>query len=473
MKNKVFLLLAVLSVFVFEQNVQAQYSHLYYHCVGDTIQYNTPIYYHNWWGFETSYHNRTSTGACHIKHLFEKKILSYYFTPTPLKVIGIAAFYPFLGWNQYTNSYLPPRKQEYILLYEATIDSFYEVKSVPWQASDDTTRYIRLRGRRPYHSDDYEAWSNDPSVICCDGVRWDRIVPVVEYYFDSAIVVQDSFYVGLTDNSTLPPFDDSVLLSGDVQFWYALNNFRQDCEGRIASNESGNNFCGLYWPSIRIGYSFGITGLAAFDTLYTNYDFVPMVFPIIMVDTTEPPAEYCPPVENLQVHNMGGDTVEVTWDAHPDHRYGYEVQYGTVGQPLSAWTTIWCERNYALIMGLQMGRSYNLRVRPYCDSEKIDTGDWCRSVFFTVQEGTDVGLAPSPLSQHTTLSPNPATSSVTVSSDYIIMSLDLYDAAGRHLWSQPENRRSETIDVSNYAAGRYLLMITTSQGTTAKAFIKQ
>ena len=31
--------------------LQAQYSHLYYHRTGDTIQYYSPIYYHNRWGF--------------------------------------------------------------------------------------------------------------------------------------------------------------------------------------------------------------------------------------------------------------------------------------------------------------------------------------------------------------------------------------------------------------------------------------
>lgn len=457
------------------ESTQAQYSHLYYHRTGDTIPYNTPIYYHNWWGFETSYHTNRHTANVGPKTPFEKKLLSYYFTPTPLKVIGIAAFSPCLGWNTYTESYQPPQQQEYMLIYEASPDSLYEVANAPWQAFYDTSRYIHIRGRRPANGGS-GYWSGSDTVVCCGGIRWDMWIPVAEYYFDSPLVVYDSFYMGVTsydDPHNLSPLDPAGLYCSDWQYWYSSNRYRTDCEGRVAPSYNDNSICGLSWPSIRYGFSRDIAGLDANDVVYTHTDFVPMVFPIIQVDTTVPPEEYCPPVENLAVHNLGGGTVEVTWDAHPDHRYGYDVQVGFLGQPLSAWTTRYSERNFVQIPDLEVGRMYNIRVRAFCDAEEVDISDWCDVLMFAVEDSTEVGMEPSPLSQHTTVAPNPSTHSVTVSSDFVIMSLDLYDAAGRHLWNQQVGRRSETLDLSSHAAGRYLLMVTTPHGTTPKVLIKQ
>ena len=48
----------LLAVTAMAWEAQAQYSDLYYHRVGDTIMYDSPIYYHNWWGFENSYQSQ-------------------------------------------------------------------------------------------------------------------------------------------------------------------------------------------------------------------------------------------------------------------------------------------------------------------------------------------------------------------------------------------------------------------------------
>lgn len=303
----------------------------------------------------------------------------------------------------------------------------------------------------------------------------DWLIPLTEYYLDSPVVVYDSFYVGLSDYSDdFPPFS-GVLCHPYSIIHASYDHARNGCErDDDVPSQSGNTNCDLNWPTIHIGFSYyDLAIVPARDTVYTNYNFIPLVFPIIQVDTTVPPEEYCPPVENLAVHNLGGGMVEVTWDAHPDHRYGYDVQVGFLGQPLSAWTTRYSERNFVQIPDLEVGRMYNIRVRAFCDAEEVDISDWCDVLMFAVEDSTEVGMEPSPLSQHTTVAPNPSTHSVTVSSDFVILSLDLYDAAGRHLWNQQVGRRSETLDLSSHSAGRYLLMVTTPQGTTPKALVKR
>ena len=53
MKNRR-LCLTVIAVML-TVGVQAQYSDLYYHRVGDTIEWRSPIGYYSWWEFEYFY----------------------------------------------------------------------------------------------------------------------------------------------------------------------------------------------------------------------------------------------------------------------------------------------------------------------------------------------------------------------------------------------------------------------------------
>ncbi len=444
--------------------LQAQYSHLYYHRTGDTIQYDSPIYYHGWWGFEESYHSRGRTAVIMGGGPYAKELLSYHFTPAPLEVIGVATATLLRPWDQLTQSFVPPTRQEYLLIYEATPDSVFKVAEYPIDPYADTSRHIHVRGRM------HRGNETSDTSRCCDGIRWDHLVPLTEYYFDSPVTVYDSFYVGYSDYSAAT----SPLCLSYSQWGAYTDHARKGCRWEDEEDsQSGNAICDLSWPTIRIGYSYPVASLDANDTLYANFHWIPLVFPIIRVDTTVPPAQYCPPVENLRVENLGGGTVQISWDAHPDHRYGYDVQTGSVGQPTSAWTTRYSEQNFIQIDGLQAGRGYYVRVRGFCDAEEIDISDWCQAVGFTLEDSTTAILQPSALSQHTTLHPNPATGSVAVSSDYVILSLDLYDAAGRHLWNQPVGSQHISIDLSALPAGRYLLMVSTPAGTTPKALIKQ
>ena len=290
-------------------DAQAQYSHLYYHRTGDTIQYDSPIYYHGWWGFEDSYHTGNHNCSIYGHYSSFLKHLSYYFTPSPLEVIGMAM----LRWpdiidfegNRIDTTY----RQEYLYLYEADSDSIRELRSVPWDFTSPL-RYIHIRGRN--HGIDEEFWnSNDPEKPCCNGLRWDRLLPVAEYYFDTPVTVYDSFYVGVSNFSDAeglinPP--PALVPCG--MYYYERNRNHYGCERNQYSDDVNNSFCGVYWPSILIQFNHPQSGFLG-DTLYKHFDDIPMVFPIIRVDTTVPPAQYCPPVENLQVHNLGGGNVEL------------------------------------------------------------------------------------------------------------------------------------------------------------------
>lgn len=448
---------------------QAQYSDLYYHRTGDTIMYDSPIYYHNWWDFENSYHTQDRRYI-----LFPMgtpyKLLSYGFTPTPLEVIGIAFLQPEMLRDLQTGELLDSLPlQEYFLIYEATLDSIHKVAEIPWHPND-LSRHIIIRGNGSTVGTPGSSFDSD-SLCCNNGVRWSQTLPLVEYYFDSSVFVHDSFYIGQTYYSYLHPSVNRHL-SGFPPFNYYNSRSAGgwvNCEGQ-SSTEHGysNEICGMYWPSI----VYNLPGTSIYNEhpnpWYTNYWIVPMVFPIIRVDTTVPPPDYCPPVENLQVLTAGDSCVDVSWDAFINHQYGYEVQYGPRSMPMGNWQSVFPNFNFAHICELDPTFLYGLRVRPYCDEDKQE-GEWSEVVYFRPTVGA--ALEPSELSKHTTVAPNPATESVRVESDYVIMKVDLYDAVGQHVWNIPVHGRLMDIDLNGLAAGVYHLLITTSDGTTAKRLV--
>lgn len=449
----------LLAVTAMAWEAQAQYSDLYYHRVGDTIMYDSPIYYHNWWGFEQSYQTQERRYRLRRYSAPELELLSYSFTAAPLEVIGLASLQPWVYPEH--DSIIP--QQEYFYIYEATPDSVYKVAEVPWHL-DDPHRIIYIRGNGTIN--DYNDSFGNDSVCCGSGTRWYEACRIVEYYFDTPIILHDSFYVSRTYNS----WQDYLAPGFGFQYYNAYPGGGWiDCEGQSSTiHELNNEVCGLYWPSI---VSF-IPGTALYDEhpspWYTNYTIVPMVFPIIRVDTTVPPPDYCPPVENLQVQTAGDSCVDVTWDAFINHQFGYEVQYGPRSMPMGNWESAYPDINFAHLCDLNPDFLYGLRVRPYCNADKQE-GEWSETVYFRPTVGA--ATEPSALSQHTTLAPNPATESVTVGSDFVVLKMDLYDAVGQHIWNIPVHGRSTQIDLAGLAAGSYHLLITTSQGVTVKRLV--
>lgn len=445
----------LLAVTAMAWEAQAQYSDLYYHRVGDTIMYDSPIYYHNWWGFENSYQTQDHMYLLDRHSTPERLLLSYSFTSTPLKVIGIAAMQP---WGYVLqDSIIPVPQQEYFVIYKATPDSVYKVAEAPWHF-DDPIRKIIIRSNGGTHG-------VTDSVCCNTGTRWSNIYSIAEYYFDSSFIINDSFYVGRTYNS----WQDYLAPGLGFQYYNVYwNGGWINCEGQSGTPDRYNEVCGLYWPSIV--YNFPGTSIynEHSDPWYTNYWTIPMVFPIIQVDTTVPPPDYCPPVENLQVQTAGDSCVDVTWDAFINHQFGYEVQYGPRSMPMGNWESAYPDINFAHLCDLNPDFLYGLRVRPYCNADKQE-GEWSEVVYFRPTVGA--ATEPSALSQHTTLAPNPATESVRVESDYVIMKVDVYDAVGQHVWNIPVYGRRTEIDLGGLTAGGYHLLITTSQGVTVKRLV--
>ena len=483
---------------------QAQYSHLYYHCQRDTIIRDAETYYHSWWEFENSLSTHQIYNLVNFV-LPTNKLLLYHFSDTPLQVVGLAIMPPTIVPPAFSNDpyyyYDTTALREYLYLCEAGVDTTYELAKVRWFPAD-TQRFIKIINTESTNLDpttSFLRYSNGMfftpgDTVCCGGVPYTHITNVAEYYFESPITVTDSFYVGCS-NISFDPFHPSTSegrFYPQQHYITALQGvWREpvDCNGDTAVQVSpyeiwwqpdSKGVCRIQWPAIienhwsDYGENPPSSDPYCYDgTFYVSSPYIPMVFPIVMVDTTVPPRSYCPKVENLQISSNTPGCIDLSWDAFVNHRNGYDIFYGPRNLPESEWNTLYVENNFAQVCDLDTNFFYQFRVAPVCDSLQ-NSAHWVTSSSMRPSGADSVAVVePSALARHTILSPNPTSGSVHLHSDYVITHLDLYDADGRHLDNRTYPGFDTDFDLSTLAAGIYHLVITTSQGITAKQIIKQ
>ena len=178
--------------------LHAQYYNDYYHRIGDTVQWKSPTGYYLWWDFQHHYeHNiKQPTPGWGTGYKAGKALsANYFFTTDTLKVIGLAAIY----------SSNVPAEQEYFYLFDAQADSMvmkYKIPKLP--GVDSNRRYVHVMGycEGPMCASHNPLCSpNDVSNMadsCCGDCEWTWFLPLYEHYFDSAVYVTDSFYVGFS-----------------------------------------------------------------------------------------------------------------------------------------------------------------------------------------------------------------------------------------------------------------------------------
>lgn len=459
---KRYLLSVVVMVLLFANSKPAawgQYSDLYYHRIGDTIVDDAPIYRHNWWGFLGSLSTH-ETYNVYYSYSFVKQ-LSYYYTPDTLKVIGLAFMKPYQQ-PVYSNNIWPyddsTLYQEYLLLYDAGPDSVRLLTETPWNIRQADPRYLSLEGNG---RGEVVGVGQDS---CCMSLPWRKTYPVYEYYFDTAFYVTDSFYVGMTNNGSEWNY---IPYSGDPQesVYRAIGT---KLKYRFAGNVGAGSItcnglpgeCEFHWPGMR--------QLRWADSLeYYNLTGVPMVFPIVQIDTTVPPPDYCPEVTNIQVEDLGNGSVMITWEDCPNY-INVEVSIGRSGQAMSQWSTRMVDDNYMVLNDLEADVIYCVRMRAWCDKEKMT--EWSRIITFqsTGVQGPEGVPSPNTMSAHVHVSPNPTSDRTTVSSDYVITHVEVLDAYGKTVISSKVWSRSFTFSTQQMTAGHYIVLVTTSAGRVGK-----
>lgn len=117
-----------------------------------------------------------------------------------------------------------------------------------------------------------------------------------------------------------------------------------------------------------------------------------------------------------------------------------------------------------LVVGAVVSNSANI----YFDYNfPIETND-ANTSFATL-----VGLNNVNLDKSLLLFPNPVSSFVNVKSDFIIKSIDLYDALGRIIETSLINQKVGVINIENKSKGIYYLKVKTAQGSNLEKILKE
>jgi len=199
-----------------------------------------------------------------------------------------------------------------------------------------------------------------------------------------------------------------------------------------------------------------------------------LIYPIIELDTTVPPAGMCVPVSNVEVMVTDSGCATVTWDGFPNYT-SVTLHYGPVNLPVSAWTSVdvteltmyqICDFNHDI-------PRYGVQLKAYCDKQEMP---WSEPVYFNTPSDTGSGgsegiASPTLLSAQTFLQPNPARDEVTVSSSFNLKRIELHDAAGILVYSELAAGHTTTIDVGFLRSGTYIVTIHTHDGITHKRLV--
>ena len=490
MKNKIIWMAIWLAC---ATGVKAQYSDWYYHQVGDTIETRSEIGYYAWWEFEDYFANNRMlllreemimalAGSAELSCSGEADstiLLQRYYTPTPLRIVGVAAAGETIKYNDaqpHIPLYFPDTAdRNFLLVYDALPDSFPLVGSVRWNiAAPHRTLHVST------HVDSWVPGSN-LDTSCCRYAPYDWYIPIREFYFDSVVTVNDSFYVG----STFYGENRSYLGNQETRFWAI-----EDASLRFYPCSEDQNyyeipeFPGLRacildaWPfKLKMGTLDGSSPLpeVPFDEApwiwFENTYAYPIIYPLIEVDTTVPPATACVPVANVQA-TVEGTTATVTWDGFPNYT-SLRLRYGFAAHPQSVWTEVTLPQGTTMytLSGLLPTMPYGVTLQAECEKKETE---WSAPVtFYTGQDtssggqGTE-GVEETMLSRLTFLAPNPARDEVTVTSSFNLSRIEIHDLQGVMVFSEPVSGHDVTLPLDFLRSGTYIVSIHTHNGTTHK-----
>ena len=382
------------------------------------------------------------------------------------------------------NEYIAPQRGIPIygvrmpLIVESELLPFlYQFMPVVIQMTEDG-RYYRQLGRArelnrlnnfPY--DCYIKASYHPE---CDSTA-DTVVGGYNMYFDSPILVKDTFYCGFTmvgphtflhtdavnsygltfscsDTNNLPfPSDDSFMNSTSRVF--QSNNFH----GEYVEEYSGSG--GAYI----------------------------LMSPIVYPPDMDTQAVGCPGIESFQYAGIMAGYPTFVWETSGEHGQ-YEICYGPYDKEVDSLTHDTTSMGmYVLTERLNPDVYYQARCRAvcYCSSPLQDTvvwTDWSAPQYFyigdsmpdtshTPQEPEGIGaVGAGPVFS---LSPNPADGTVRVelSGGAAVDAIVLHDAGGRQLKALKSERGVAEIDTRELSSGVYFVTVSSCPASSTRQLI--
>ena len=424
----------VLSFIAAVSSVMAQSG--YYHQVGDTVRGKSPIYQYEqgWWPTLNASNHTDSL----INTVFSTFGYMKHTTNTPLKVIGIASTWARLDrTNMQEDLDTSIDGTLYYVLLDATAGGPVELARVCWTDDYTThpTRYMELPLK---------------TGLCSNMEDHDTIVSLREYYFDSAITVTDSFYLGCV----VPDIDASGP-NGFAIFSYIASHMWNYCTYSSMDANGTYKECAtdmpefIYYDSSRLDNQWHY---------YTHKRFQ-LIFPIIELDT------FCVTPEEPQVAYRDSLTVRVEW-VDNNNLYWEVSRTALNGDPdtgLIITTTV----PYIEYTDINDDSIYHVYVRGYCETG-IWSGwsDWSTPCLIDSipTPPTPVGIAAVETADFM-LSPNPAKGMVTLKCTEALQgSAEIVDMQGKSWCRKALAGQRTEFEISALPIGAYLVHITTADG---------
>ena len=463
MKTKFIILAALLAVAV---GTQAQYGSEYYHRTNDTVYNKSEIGFYNWWDFDYMLSLRLRTYITQPTQVggWNTAVTAIpYSTTTPLNIVGIAGCF---WYTPYPNS--PNPLPEYLYLFDAGVEGPVYMDRSEIHFSDSTPHRC-LNVTSNYQGN---TGNNDS---CCYYDPRENYLDLYECYFDSGISVVDSFYIGWSSNNYSQYHNPVLMNPVCVRLFPYGHTPCSELDTFPASEAFGICFFPYFDYIFCTDNGFDANPGGNYSWSRTNVRQFVLVYPLIQIDTTMPPSFMCDPVHNFQatVLDTGSGCVFFTWDDFYHYTY-CEVQYYSIEQGYNhAVTTTVTGNNMLHLCGLDSTYTYYARIRAYCDTSKIETAwtDWVNFTFPHSDPPQGIAQEPSILDRYTHLMPNPAADQVMVTSELGLRHIEVYNARGLLVYSEPAGYSSHTIDLRGWPAGQYMMTIETPQGKTAKHLV--
>ncbi len=413
-----------------------------YHQVGDTVRGRCPIYYYenNWWPtLNAINHTDSMIGTATYVHGYMK-----HFTNTPLKVIGIASTWARMDKSNPSNVHedidTSIEGPLYYVLFDATANGKVEKARVCW--TDDYMTHPKRYMELPMMG----------GTNSCETMHDNTaVVPLREYYFDSAITVTDSFYLGC--------FVPDIVASGPNAFnvfSYFASHMWNYCTYSVSEVDGPTSKCRAKVPEFTYYDSSRLDG----TWYHRTRKAFQLIFPIIKVDTcVTPGVPYVASRDSLSLRVEWNDNGNLRWEVSRTVPGG-DPEAGLITQTTSPYI------EYTDIDDLS---TYHVYVRGYCE-----TGNWggwsgwstpCFIDSVPTPPNPPVGITP-PDTAEITLSPNPADGTVELLGlQNGTAAVEILDMMGRVV--KPLGTTT-SFNISSLPAGIYIVRIKTKHDTAEK-----
>ena len=378
------------------------------------------------------------------------EVAQYLYTDTTLDILGVRVCSPLLEDNSFFHRGGPDS-----LIYADNLNvSLYEKEGDSMRLL--AQKHVYRDNLFPHHSImRVNLQEVPPESDSCRYRLLDYGMSFREYYFDSQITVNDSFFVSVSTKA------DQPLLSGTNTFYYyyfwSQNYNMEQCNPEVDR-----------FPTFRYRYKLAyvttdntyIIPDVWYDTVLQSY---PLVFPIVKYGTV---FSNCAPVEGLCVSKQEGATFQFEWSDSNMSHLGWEFTYVPDGASPEGGTVETCSTPSASVT-VPSGIRYRAFVRPSCIADRY--GDWGDGVPFCYNCSSDAVSAADAATQ---VYPNPTASTVEVVSTYKVLQVDVLDARGVRLLTVTSGGTTISIDLSDYPDGVYLFRVRTDEGTATKQIVK-